>query len=100
MGWVESPPYFCTATKTVADLANTVQTNAMLPPHPLKHLADTPPPSIELPTPCSDTILGHRPLPLSVTIPSLVPLKAPLSYHNIYLDDYVSLAQGSTRWRT
>jgi hypothetical protein len=72
----------------------------MLPPHPLEHLADTPPPSIELPTPSSDTILGHRPLPLPVTTPSLAPLKTPLSYHDIYVDDYVSLAQGNTRRRT
>jgi hypothetical protein len=49
MGWVESPPYFCTATKTVVDLANAVQTDAMLPPHPLEHLADTPPPPLSYP---------------------------------------------------
>jgi hypothetical protein len=78
MGWVESPPYFCTATETVVDLANVVRTDAILPPHPLKHLVDTPPPSIELPTTSSDPTLGHRPLPLPVTTPSLAPLKAPL----------------------
>jgi hypothetical protein len=50
MGWVESPPYFCAATKTVADLANAIPNNNNLPPHPLKHLADTQPAPFELPT--------------------------------------------------
>jgi hypothetical protein len=71
----------------------------MLPPYPLKHLADTPSLSIEQPTTSLDTILGHWPLPLPVTKPPLALLKAPLLSHNIYFDEYVSLAQGNGRWR-
>ena len=97
MGWVESPPYFCTATETVADLANAVPTNLTLPPHPLEHLADTPPPALELPPTSLDAPYGPRPIPLPVTLPSLAPLKAPVLYHDIYVDDYLSLAQGTPR---
>ena len=49
MGWVESVPYFCAVTKTIADLANGLPTNKWLPPHPMEELANTPlhlPPSI------------------------------------------------------
>jgi hypothetical protein len=34
LGWVESPPYFCTATETVADLMNAAGTNTPLHLHP------------------------------------------------------------------
>jgi hypothetical protein len=95
MGWIESPPCFCTATKTVADLANGVPTNKFIPRHPLEHLADALPPPIELPTISSIHQPGHWPLPLPVTTLTLEPLKAPLLYHNIYVDDYMSLAQGN-----
>jgi hypothetical protein len=101
MGWVESPPYFCTATETVANLANAVSTQRNLPPHPLEHLADIPPPPIELPHTSSSThLLGHRPLPEPVAHSSLAPLRAPVLYHDIYVDDYMSLAQGTPRRRT
>jgi hypothetical protein len=98
IGWVESPPYFCTATETLANLANAVPTQRNLPPHPLEHLADTLPPPIELPHTSSSThLLGHRPLPEPVAHSSLAPFRAPVLYHDIYVDDYMSLAQGTPR---
>jgi hypothetical protein len=100
MGWVESPPYFCTATGTVADLANAVPTQRNLPLHPLEHLVDTPPPPIELPNTSSNHLIGHWPLPEPVTHSSLAPFWAPVLFHDIYVDDYMSLAQGTPRRRT
>ncbi len=36
MGWTHSPPYFCSYTETVADIANTTLTHPHLPIHPLE----------------------------------------------------------------
>ena len=42
MGWTESPPYFCSATETIADLANDVAHSTWSPPpHPLEVAAAT-----------------------------------------------------------
>jgi len=46
MGWAQSPPFFCTYTKTVADLVNTHPTP--YPEHPLLHRTQHP--SLTLPT--------------------------------------------------
>jgi hypothetical protein len=97
MGWVSSPPYFCAATETVADLANAIPNNTDLPPHPLEHLADTPPTPLELPI---STSLGHRPLAVPESVPVLVPLKAPAHYHDIYVNDFMSIVQGNAQKRT
>jgi hypothetical protein len=44
MGWTESPPYFCAATKTVTDITNRHLANHWKPPpHRLEELADTQP---------------------------------------------------------
>jgi hypothetical protein len=97
MGWVSSPPYFCAETETVADLANAIPNNTDLPTHPLEHLANTPPAPLELPIPAS---LGHRPLAVPESVPVLAPLKAPVHYHDIYVDDFMSIVQGNARKRT
>ena len=44
MGWVESPPWLCAATETVADLANSWPHHVVPQPHPLEEAANTPPP--------------------------------------------------------
>jgi len=36
MGWLESAPYFCATTETVADQANNRSKVETLPPHPLE----------------------------------------------------------------
>jgi hypothetical protein len=43
MGWEDSPPWFCAATETVADLVNAVPSDHDLPPHPMERLSETPP---------------------------------------------------------
>jgi hypothetical protein len=39
MGWTNSPPTFCAASETVADLANANLFRRTVPPHRLEHLA-------------------------------------------------------------
>jgi hypothetical protein len=70
MCWLSSPPYFCTATKTVADLVDAIPNNTDLSQHPLEHLADTPPAPLELPNPTS---LGHQPLSVPESTSVLAP---------------------------
>jgi hypothetical protein len=55
MGWVNSVPYFCSATKTVADLANNIPSSTKLPPHPSEELANTLPPDLQQPTALTPT---------------------------------------------
>jgi hypothetical protein len=44
MGWTESPPYFCTATKTVTDVSNKrAQNNWKPPPNRLDAVSNSPP---------------------------------------------------------
>ena len=51
MGWVASAPYFCAATKTIADLANQAYQDAsQAPPHRLEAVAETPPPAVDAPS--------------------------------------------------
>ena len=95
MGWVESPPAFCAATETVADLANNLSTRSHLPKHPLEDVAGTSPEVVPTLTQCdlprSRSATKHRP-PRSV----LRPFRRPLALHDIYVDDFISLVQGST----
>ena len=95
MGWVNSPPLFCAATETVADLANASLPQAsQARSHRLEDVADT------LPQP--DNI--SPPTTVQAT-PTVVPLppprthtkhdKAPLEYIDVYVDDFISLVQGS-----
>jgi hypothetical protein len=155
MGWVSSPPFFCMATETAADIANQFLSFSMLhpPPHPLCQVADTPsnfqPVSRYLPVPATAPIstASHakpqlliapfhaQPLPAPSLLPyassfswplidsptppqpptvvsippnfSSVPLppvrsqpnqrylpSIPLAYVDLYMDDFLGLAQG------
>jgi hypothetical protein len=108
MGWVESPPWFTTATETGADLANTLLATDYQPsPHRLDAVAATPPPATE-PTP---PLFADRPFDnsLPAPVPSLPPpspddlprgpRRKPLQYVDIYMDDYLGLVQGGPRRR-
>ena len=83
MGWTESPPYFCAATETIADLANATLRDAVcLPPHRLEKFVygDTP-----------DTT------PLTEMIGPLHPrshYNEPLRHVEVYIDDLIGLSQG------
>ena len=99
MGWVESPPAFCTATETTADLTNAILRQGSLRPHPhrLDDLAETPP----APAPTAD---ARRP---THSTPSPVPiernnhprLQKPIAYTDVYVDDFLLLSQGNKRRR-
>jgi hypothetical protein len=90
MGWVLSPPYFCAFTESVADLANqSLRLQPSAPPtHPLSIIADNPNNEPE-PTSLPPQTTWHRD-PFSAITP-----QQPLAYVDIYMDDFVAIAQGS-----
>jgi hypothetical protein len=118
MGWVNSPHYFCAATETVADTANTklrhqtsypiYRLDAVSESHPLSAnpVADLTPAAaapdvsnqqhadlVACTTPAAkapDVASTHTP---TYTI-------KPLALHDLYMDDFISLVQGNTKRRT
>jgi hypothetical protein len=65
MGWVESPPYFCAVTETIADIANRA-IHTQQAPHRLDDLADTSPPTtLAMGTPMN--YMPSVPLPMDTT---------------------------------
>ena len=102
MGWKNSPPGFCAATETSADIANQVlRSNIPQPHHPLSTLAA----SIPVPrsterisspsTPSSDGATVTA-LPTNVPTesdPSIKHLRDLLAYIDVYMDDFIGLAQ-------
>lgn len=94
MGWKNSPPLFCTATETVADIANAHILKHKNPPsHALEREAESP---------AQDQPLPKKVLDPKVAVP--VPTNAdPFLNHSrrrqlgkveIYMDDYIAAAQG------
>jgi hypothetical protein len=95
MGWTESPPYFCAATETVADLTNKRLANRWLaPPHRLETAADTPPlePKDEVPTGQPATLL-----PVSSRPTNRLTRQRPLRKVDVFVDDFVGMGQGTDR---
>ena len=95
MGWTESPPAFSAVTETIADLVNeSLESTVHIPPaHPLEAAASTPvameAPSEEDEFPIRDT----------------GPMRPPLAYVDVYVDDFIKMAQGwsnalRVRWHT
>jgi hypothetical protein len=81
MGWAQSPPYFCAFTKTVTDIANTQPTQP-LDLHPLWSTTQCGPPS---------HVQEYHPQAL---LPDQInPPLAPLTYVDVYLDDFMIIAQ-------
>jgi len=89
MGWTSSPPLFCTATETVADLTNhTLHMNQPMLPHHLELEAN--------PLPTDAHMLATTPaetLPMSQDC--TISTHQPLAWSNVFVDDHVALAQGS-----
>jgi len=81
MGWNHSPQFFCTYTEKVANLANDTATPTM--PYPLLLTTKTQHPTPPVSFAESATLLGHLDTP-------------PLAYTNIYLDDFIIIAQPPT----
>jgi hypothetical protein len=98
MGWVESLPLFCAATETIADLANSnIRSGVQAGPHRLREVANTPPDPNEAPIlpPANTHILSA----LEVPSHSLGPRKRPVKYVDVYVDDFIGLAQGGPKAR-
>ncbi|KAL3823120.1 hypothetical protein ACHAXA_006450 [Cyclostephanos tholiformis] len=88
MGWKNSPPIFSTATETIADLANTrLVAGATAQPHPLDDLAE----SIQSLAPLPPTCPSH--VPSIPRDPALPRLGERLSYIDVFVDDFVGIAQ-------
>jgi hypothetical protein len=83
MGWTESPPAFSAGTETVADIINTEleSSNDVPPPHPLEEVASTPVPLVPSP-------------PDPFPIHEAGPIRPPLAYVDVYVDDFIKAAQG------
>ena len=95
MGWKNSPPIFSTATETIADLANTHLSNTRY--HPRRHHLDTLAASMDLPPAPK---FPHHNANVSVSVPvppscdPCLPTEgSPLQYIDIFVDDFISLAQ-------
>jgi hypothetical protein len=93
MGWVESPPQFCAVTETAADLANRRIRRPGAPPHRLESVADGYP---EPPRLDSNHLEPNSPMaaPLHRT---LQPASRPVASVDVYVDDFLAIAQGSAR---
>jgi hypothetical protein len=109
MGWKNSPPFFCAVTETVADVTNErIRRHQHPPRHHLEKLANSPPelqrvhlaaPS-HSPTAKTDAVPAVPP-PTNrapTHTPSTLPTQ-PVGQFDIYVDDFLGLAQGSVRTR-
>ena len=89
MGWVSSPPVFCAATESVADVANArIASNWHPPPHRQDAVADTPTPWDDRPpaVPGRPPRIKHR-------------NQGPLGTTDCYVDDFILACQGGKRRR-
>ena len=84
MGWTQSPPAFSATTETIADLANAyLEADCFIPgPHPLEAAASTP---VGLDDPTAADVYP---------IQESGPIRPALAYVDVYVDDFVKLAQG------
>jgi hypothetical protein len=94
MGWVDSPNYLCALTETVADLTNARTTALDFAPsaHPLEATANTMPAS-EPARQAAQRYHGQPP----PTTRSLGPLRPPLIYTDVYMDDFLVATQHPDR---
>jgi len=101
MGWVESPPVFCSVTKTIANMANQRSLHPYAPPHCLERIASTP--SSSLPQPRLSPALAPGATIPSLPAPPLMVMTSPLTqllgYVDVYMDDFIGLVQGTPRRR-
>ena len=88
MGWVESPPYFTTMTETACDLANAaVKRGDRGQPHRLEADAASPPDS-PAPPPWPNTWASTQ-----VAFDRPGPVRPPLALADVYVDDFLLVAQ-------
>jgi hypothetical protein len=89
MGWTQSPPAFCAVTETITDHANALlhKRRRFPNPHRLDLLANT-----LAPTPLP-ALNASR--PLLARDPNIRPYALPLRAVDIFVDDFIGVAQGS-----
>jgi hypothetical protein len=91
MGWKESPPYFCAFTETIADSSNSdlALGQTAYPDHPLLQASQLQEHAIQPVHFLATAIppIGHADMP-------------PLSYTDVYMDDFCLLAQPPVLERT
>ena len=97
MGYIESAPYFCAASKTVADLPNHREDRDA--PHRLETLANTKPPADDpsdggVPTDKEERAIAQ----FFATLPPEEQQRC-VDYVDVYVDDYICLRQGSQNMR-
>ena len=91
MGWKNSPPAFCVATETAADLTNTALASPIVPlAYPLNHHAAALDDTHTISSPTASTP------PASQRDPYLPFPRQPLSYVGVFMDDFIALAQGKS----
>jgi hypothetical protein len=114
MGWKNSPPYFCAITETIADVTNErIRRHHQPPRHRLDKLANSTPdapsnndsgPNAALTqtNPNASMAMSAVPPPTN-RAPNYTTTKRqptqPVGQFDIYVDDFLGLAQGSTRTR-
>ena len=86
MGWTNSPPIFSTATETIADVANDRLASY---PHSAPHHLDELAGSVTPPMPVTPSV------PCIPRDPSLPLCGTPLSYVDVFVDDFIGAAQNS-----
>jgi hypothetical protein len=83
MGWSHSPPYFCAFTESITDVANARLSTTQSPPqHPLYTTTQTP---------AASSHIAHEFHPTAIVLGS--PTLPPLAYHDVYVDDFITVAQ-------
>jgi len=93
MGWRESPPWFSSATETVADLANdTLSRSGPQLAHRLEDVSETPAPiEPDATTPQNQRAAASKVPPSRQTNFR----QKPIAYWDVYVDDFVGLVQGN-----
>ena len=91
MGWKNSPPAFTTATETIADIANDCLRREYIPSfHPLDARAK--------PMDCMHIHNDNpSPTPTVAPDPSIQSQPQPLAQVDVYVDDFIGLAQGDEK---
>jgi len=93
MGWTSSPPFFCAATETIADITNiALATMVTWPPHRLEPMAEL------LPIPVTPPATSHQLLGIS-TGKKHTGTPGPLAWSDVFVDDHLALAQGTIEHR-
>jgi hypothetical protein len=109
MGWKNSPPYFCAITETVADVANErIQRHLQPLGHRMDRIANSRCDNPNGPQglvstglfPATGTVSTAVPLPTQNPSPGLRAFhNQPIGKFDIYVDDFLGIAQGGARTR-